>query len=148
MIDVGMILRKAYFNAIGNGAITYAGSDIPVVDEKLDVNITEHDIYVLFTDQSEDNTNANKSNWATEVNMRLQIINQRKATNTKEVVEDVSNQILSILFPTRNTNGLTIDSPLKLTYAHKVSGEYNPLIKNDSGFLISKILIIKNRITQ
>lgn len=145
--DVGQPLRAAYFSVL-NGQLTYEASVIPIVDEKLDVDITEHDIYVLMLDQIEDDTNANKSNWATEVLLRMQVVNQRKSTNTKEVVEDISNQILTILFPTRTTTSLSLTAPLSLTYAKKVSANYNPLIQNDRGFLISKVLEFKNRITQ
>lgn len=148
MIDPGMQIRASYFSVL-NGNITIEGSPIPIVDEKLDVNISEHDIYILMLDQIEDNeTRAVKDKWVNEINFRMQICNQRKSTNTKEVVEDVSNQILTILFPTKQTTAIRLDDPLRLTYARKTSADYQPVVQNNNGFLISKILTFKNRITQ
>ena len=146
MVDIGQKLRKAYFTAL-DGSITYEGSAVPIVDEKLDVNITEHDIYVLMTSQNEVDTN-NKSYFARECDIVLRVINRRKATGTKEAVENVSDQILTVLFPTKNTTGLTVDSPLKLSYARLTQAEYNPLAQEQDSFIISKSLTFKNRIIQ
>lgn len=146
MVDIGQKIRKAYYEAL-TGNLVYESSVIPVVDEKLDVNITEHDIYVLMQAQNEVDRN-NKSFWARECDLSMRIVNQRKATNEKEVVEDVSNQILTILFPTRTTTSLAIDAPLKLVWARLINSEYSPLIQNETGLIISKTITFKNRITQ
>lgn len=148
MNDSGTAIRKSYFNAL-NGLIEIEGSPIPVVDEKLDVNITDHDIYVMMMDQVEDlSTNAVKTYWSNECLLRMQICNQRKATNTKEIVESVADQILTILFPDRLTNALSIDAPFSLTYAKYLNGQYSPVVQNQLGFIITKTLTFKNRITQ
>ena len=146
MIDIGQKLRKAYFTAL-DGNLTWDGAAVPVVDEKLDVQITDQDVYVIMTAQNEVDAN-NKSYWARECDIEMRIINRRKATNTKEVVEDASNQVLTILFPTKNTVGISIDSPLSLTYSRLTNAEYDPLAQTDDGFVISKKLVFKNRITQ
>mgnify|MGYP001050902254 CR=1 FL=1 len=146
MVDTGKELRKAYFSLL-SGQVTVEGSAIPFVDEKLEVNINEHDTYVMFTSQDEEDV-SNKKHFANETLIRLQIVNQRKATNTKEVVESVSNQILSKLFPTRTSWAVSLSSPLSLTYAKYLNGSYNPVEMTDNGFVISKILTIKNRIVQ
>lgn len=147
MTDVGQAIRAAYF-AVLDGQITIEGAAVPIVDEKLDVDISEQDVYVIMTSQDEDGNFSNKSRYVNEVTLRLQIVNQRRATNSKEIVEDVANQILMKVFPSRNTWSVSLDSPLHLTYAKYQSANYNPLIQNEQGFLISKILAFKNRITQ
>lgn len=148
MVDIGVHLRSAYY-AVLNGNITIEGNQIPVVDEKLDVDVSEQDAYVMFITQTEETeTVANKTNYVNETLMRIQVVNQRRATNTKEIVEEVSSQILSLLFPAKNTTAITLGSPLNLTYAKYVTGDYRPLTKNDKGFLISKVLTFKNRVTQ
>lgn len=146
MIDIGQKLRKAYYSAL-SGNITYSGKTVPVVDEKLESNIADNDLYVLFTTQNETDAN-NKSYFARECDLVMTVVNQRKATNTKEAVENVSSQILTILFPTKNSLGLTVDAPIKLTYARLTNAEYNPLVQTENGFIISKSLTIRNRITQ
>lgn len=146
MVDVGQKLRKAYFQLL-NGELIVDEGVIPIVDEKLDVDINEHDTYVLLTSQDETDA-SNKKYFVNETLIRLRIVNQRRATSTKEVVELVSDQILDKLFPTRTTCSLILDSPLSLTYARYVNGDYNPLEENENGFVVSKALVIKNRITQ
>lgn len=146
MLDVGQKLRASYFDAL-DGNLTWDGAAVPVVDEKLDTQITDQDVYIIMTSQNEIDAN-NKSYWARECDIELVIVNRRKATNTKEVVEDVSNQVLTLLFPDKNTTVLSIASPLALTYARLTSAEYNPLVQTEDGFQISKKLIFKNRITQ
>lgn len=146
MIDIGQKLRKAYFSAL-SGNITFSGKTVPVVDEKLEVSIADNDLYILFTTQNETDNN-NKSYFARECDLVMTIVNQRKATNTKEAVENVSSQILTILFPTKASIGLSVDSPLKLTYARLTNAEYNPIAQTDGGFVISKSLTIRNRVTQ
>lgn len=148
MIDIGQPLRKAYFQQLA-GILLYGGNEIPVVDEKLDVQINEHDIYVMMMDQIEDlQTNQIKSHWSNECLLRLTIVNQRRATNTKEIVEDISGQILNILFPDKATINLSLNAPLSLIYARYVNGDYQPLQQNTKGFIITKTLTFKNRVIQ
>ena len=146
MLDIGQKLRAAFFDAL-DGNLTWDGAAVPVVDEKLDVQISDQDVYILMTSQNEIDAN-NKSYWARECDIELVIINRRKATNTKEVVEDVSNQVLTLLFPDKNTTVLSVAAPLSLTYSRLTSAEYNPLVQTEDGFQISKKLTFKNRITQ
>ena len=146
MIDIGQKLRKSYFDAL-DGNLTWDGGAVPVVDEKLDVQITDQDVYIIMTAQNEVDAN-NKTYWARECDIELRIINRRKATNTKEVVENVSDQVLTLLYPTKNTTVLAIDSPLSLTYSRLTNAEYDPLAQTEDGFVISKKLVFKNRITQ
>lgn len=148
MRDVGQAIRQAYFEAL-QGNVVFEGNVIPFVDEKLDIDINEQNIYVLFTTQDEEGQGVqNKTKFVSEVLLKMVIVNQRQATSTKETVEDISNQILETLFPTRTTWSVSLASPLSLTYARFVSAQYNPLVQTDQGFQISKVLTFKNRITQ
>lgn len=146
MIDVGQKLRKAYFDLL-DGNITYGGKVVPVVDEKLEMNINDTELYVIFTSQNEVNVNT-KSNWIREVEMAIRVVNYRQSTNTKEAVENVSSQILNIIFPSKNTNSVSLDSPLKLSMAVLMNSEYNPVVQTENGFFVSKVLVIKNRVIQ
>ena len=146
MIDVGQKLRKSYFDLL-DGNITYGGKIVPVVDEKLELNINDTELYILFTSQNEVNVNT-KSNWIREVEMAIRVVNHRQATNTKEAVENVSGQILNVLFPSKNSNAITLDAPLKLSMAVLMNSEYNPIVQTDTGFYVSKMLLIKNRVIQ
>jgi hypothetical protein len=148
MNDAGQAIRKSFFNALNNQVENpeSAADKIPVVDEKLDLNITEHDLYILIGGQG-GTVLPVKDAWMKELDLSLTIVNRRKATNSKTYVENICDQILTILFPTRNTNGLTVASPFKLTYARLTSEQYN-FEKLADGWQISKTLVFRNHITQ
>lgn len=145
MNDVGQAIRKGFFNAL-NGNITIEGGIIPIVDEKLDLQITEQDYYMLIGDQNENPAN-NKCAWAREVDVTITIANRRKATNSKTGVESVSDQMLQIIFPTRTSFGISVSSPFSLSYVRLTNSSYN-LSPIEGGFLITKQLVFKTRITQ
>jgi hypothetical protein len=148
MLDVGGIVRKAFFDALNNQIDNPENSvaKVPVVDEKLDLNITEHDLYMLIGGQRETSAN-NKTMWADEVDLSITIVNRRKATNSKTTIENIATQMLQVLFPTRNTYGITVSDPFRLSYVKKTNGEY-AFEKLADGWQISKPIIFKTRVTQ
>lgn len=145
MIDIGTPARKAFFDALNEQVANTEGGIIPIVDEKLDARITEHDLYILIGAQNETGRD-NKTNWVGEVDILLTVYNRRKTTSTKTVIEDIARQILSIVFPTRTTLGITISPPYNLTYARLTDRDY-AFEKVESGFEIAKRMTFKMRIT-
>lgn len=145
MIDVGTAIRKGYFDII-NQQVMYNASIIPLVDEKLDAQVTEHTLYMII-DGQEERTVDNKSRYATEIDLMITIVNRRQATNSKTAVEDVAKQILHLLFPEKNKWAVTVPDPLHLTYARFQGAEYR-FEKTDTGFNIIKRMTFRNRITQ
>lgn len=148
MNDVGQPVRKAFYDALNSQVLNPVNSatTVPVVDEKLDLNITEHDLYILIGGQAETPANT-KSSWANEVDLSITFVNRRKATNSKTIIEDIANQVLQILFPTHTTFGITIAEPFKLSYVKTMGAQYN-FEKLDDGWKIQKSIIFKTRITQ
>jgi hypothetical protein len=148
MNDAGQEIRKAFYNALNN-AINIPDDPInkvPIVDEKLDLNITEHDLYMLIGGQQAAAANT-KTTWGKEVDLNITIVNRRKATNTKTIIEDIADQMLQILFPTRTTFGLSVALPFRLSYVKYISDSYT-FEKMLDGWQISKQMIFKARITQ
>jgi hypothetical protein len=148
MNDAGQTVRKGFFNAL-TGAIAIPGDPInkvPIVDEKLDLNITEHDIYMLIGGQAATGADT-KQTWGKEVDLNITIVNRRKATNSKTIIEDIANDMLQILFPTKTTFGLSVSTPFNLTYVKYISDSYS-FEKLVDGWQISKAMIFKTRITQ
>lgn len=148
MNDVGTEVRKAFYDALFNQVENPDNSvaKIPIVDEKLDLNITEHNLYMLIGGQAENSVNT-KSSWAEEVDLNITIVNRRQATNSKTTIENISDQMLGILFPTRTTFGITISSPFLLSYVRKTSAQY-AFEKSTDGWTISKAIVFRTRITQ
>lgn len=144
MIDIGTPARKAFYDAL-HEQVMIEETDIPVVDEKLDERITEHDLYILIGAQNEI-ARDNKTNYVGEVDIVLTIYNRRKATNTKTKVEAIASLILTKVFPTRTTYGISVSDPYNLTYVRLTDRDY-AFEKVDSGFEIGKRLTFKLRIT-
>lgn len=146
MIDYDTGLRKGYYDAL-SGNVTIEGSEIPVVDEKLDTQLTEHDIYIKLTTQNVSQGN-NKSYFAANVDMNIDIVQFTKSVGGKLIVDDVADQVYSLLFPTKNTNAIVVPSPLKLTFAHLQNSTTEPTRKVEGGFITIKTLTFLNRVTQ
>jgi hypothetical protein len=148
MNESGGAIRKAYFEALNNqvGNPEQPINKIPVVDEKLDLNITEHDLYILISGQAGTPKEV-KSMWVKEEDINIMVVNRRKATNSKVLIEDIADQVLTIILPTRTTNGLSIEAPFKLTYARLINDQTN-FEKLQDGWQVSKSLIFRNHITQ
>lgn len=145
MNDAGQAVRKGFYTAL-NGNITIEGAPIPIVDEKLDLDITEHDLYMLIGGQQANAANT-KSTWAKEVDLNITVVNRRKSTNSKTIIENIADQMLRVLFPTKTSFGLTVDVPFKLSYVKYVSDSYQ-FEKLTDGWQISKAMVFKTRITQ
>jgi hypothetical protein len=144
MRDVGTAVRKAIFTAI-NGNVLWEGAPVPVVDEKLDRLISETDLYILIDTQSETQLNV-KCHYATSVNLTLRIVQKRQATNSKTVVENVVNQIMQILKPTKIATGFTLPDPFKLSLFTISSAEYQ-FSAEQGGFQIWKLISTTTRLT-
>lgn len=148
MNDSGQVVRKAFFNALNDQISNPENSStkIPIVDEKLDLNITEADLYLLIGGQVSTAGN-NKQVWADEVDLNITIVNRRKATNSKTTIETIAGDVLQVLFPTRTTFGINIETPFKLSFVKKVSDSY-VFDKQADGWEIKKSIIFKTRVTQ
>ena len=148
MNDVGEAVRKGFYDALYN-VIAIPGdpvNKVPIVDEKLDLNITEHDLYMLIGGQQGAPANT-KQTWVDEEDISITVVNRRKATNSKTTIENIADQMLQVLFPTRTSFGVSVSSPFRLSYIKKVSNQYTFEKMND-GWQISKQIIFKARITQ
>lgn len=146
MIDYDTGLRKAYYDAL-SGNVTIDSSEIPVVDEKLDTQLTEHDIYIKFTTQNVTQGN-NKSYFAANIDMNIDIVQLTDSVGGKLIVDDVAGQIMTLLFPTKNTTALVLPSPLRLTFAHLQNSTTELIRSHPKGFITIKTLTFLNRVYQ
>lgn len=147
MRDTGQVVRKAFFDALNNQVDNPENSavKIPIVDEKLDLNITEADLYMLIGGQQATPANT-KQSWADEVDLNITIVNRRKATNSKTTIETIANDVLGIIFPSRTSFGIIISSPFKLSIVKRISDNY-VFEQTPDGWEIKKSIIIRTRIT-
>jgi hypothetical protein len=146
MIDYDTGLRKGYYDVLV-GLVSINGSVIPVVDEKLDTQLTEHDIYIKLTTQNVVQQN-NKSYFAASVDLSIDIVQLTLSVGGKLTVDDVADQIYNLLFPTKNTITVILPGPLKLTNAYLQNSTTDPMRETPKGFITIKTLTFFNRIIQ
>lgn len=106
MKDDQLAFRMAVFQAL-DGQLTYDSSPVPVCDEKLvDANNT---VYVILSTQTRNNEDT-FSSWNGDHTLLLDIVNKEYAGASKNIIDDVGDQILRILFPAPATDGLVQQS--------------------------------------
>lgn len=145
MIDVGTPARKAFYTALFE-KVELDGSIIPFVDEKLDARISEHDLYILVGAQNEVNK-SNKTNWVKEVDIVLTVVNRTKSSSTKTKIETIVTKISAIVFPTRQTLGISVEAPFSIVWAREIDANY-AFEKLEAGFQVLKQITYRLRITQ
>lgn len=148
MNDSGKEVRTAFYNALNNQVSNPENSatKVPIVDEKLDLNITEADLYMLIGGQQSLPANT-KQSWVDEVDLNITIVNRRKATNSKTTIETIAADVLRIVFPTRTSFGITINAPFRLSIVKRISDSYQ-FNQTADGWEIKKSIILRTRITQ
>lgn len=104
MRDTSKILRYAVYNAL-SGNITYGGTNIPVYDEKKKIH-DKASVYVLLSTQQEVPGNDIQGVFDTESIIDLEICYKTGSEISKDVLDDVSNEVLQILLPTPTTIGI------------------------------------------
>lgn len=102
MKDNKKILRQAVFDAL-DGNVTYDGNPIPVYDEKND----NEPIYILLSNQQEFDDNTSDA-FITRSTLDYEVVEQTGYSVSKDAIDDINDQILTIIFPTPSTTGLTM----------------------------------------
>jgi hypothetical protein len=91
------VLRKVVYDAI-------SGISVPVFDEKRSVSSTAN-FYVLLSTQQEVNSNSDDA-FITLSSIDIEIVKKTGSEVSKDPVDDVEDEILSILHPLPQTDGI------------------------------------------
>ena len=102
MKDVKTILRTAYYSLL-NGNIT-AGAYTVKVSETIALVNDSNAIYILLNSENGKSSNTQQS-WMMEEQMRVDIIG-RGSRFSQAVIDGIASQILQLVLPTPQTNGL------------------------------------------
>jgi hypothetical protein len=111
MRDTTDILSTAVFDAL-NGHVVYNGTNIPVYDEKKKQGASA-DVYILFGTQQETNENTFET-FMTNSILDIEICHKTGSEVSKKTLSGVANEILKILFPTPQTEGITSPSGFEI----------------------------------
>lgn len=143
MKDIGKVIRTAIVTAL-DGNITYNSINVGIFDEAPTEAQTQP--YIILSTQTESDA-SNNARFVTEGSILLDIVTIQGASVTKEIAENISDQILDILQPTVTTTGLTLQTGFSLTYFRKESATYLHATTNTSQML-RKVLRFAFRIQE
>jgi hypothetical protein len=142
MIDVHKKVRKAYYEAL-NGQLTYDGSPVSVWDEKAEA--TTNNIYVLLSTQTATDTST-FSSFDTQTTILIDIVSKSQDRVSKDVLDEVAQQILTIILPTVTTNGLPAQSGVQILNVRKESDNYLPVQLSATGSIIRRLIRFSQRV--
>lgn len=110
MRDTQKILRAAVYNAL-NGTVNVGGV-IPVYDEKRPSTSTAS-VYILLSTQQE-TSNDTQDAFITISSIDIEICQDTGSEVSKDTIDDISNEVLVILMPTRENSGLVSPSNMQI----------------------------------
>lgn len=117
MLDTKKPLRIAVFNAL-DGLLSYNAVAVPVYDEKVRTGESPR-LYVILSTQQESDVEQNDSTWITQSSIDLEIIHRTGSEVSKNPIDEVYEDILEIILPTRQTVGLTIPAGFQFLNAKR-----------------------------
>lgn len=141
MRDVCKQHRIATFTAL-NGNL----GGINLYDEKKKVGQTDT-LFVVFSTQQQTPTDDNDCTWISRNTLDIEIIQKSGSEVSKDVVDDLSNLILSILLPTPGVTNITSGN-LQFGYARAESIISRNLSISDTESIIQKIIRFSVTIVQ
>ncbi len=110
MRDTQKILRAAIYNAL-NGTVNVGGV-IPVFDEARPVDSTAS-VYILLSTQQEVAEDTDET-FITKSFIDIEVCQNTESAVSKDKIDDIGNEVLTILFPTAWSGGITQPSLMQI----------------------------------
>lgn len=142
MKETKKILRVAVFNSL-NGQITIDGNTVPVYDEKND----GENLYILLSNQQETDDNTSDA-FITLSTIDIEVVQQTGYSVSKDDIDDINDQILTILIPTPSTTGMTLPSGFLFHSVRRESSRSLAFEISPTESIIRNITTISTIITQ
>lgn len=135
-------LRNAYFNVL-NGNLSYNSINVPVFDNK--VESPNDSLYVLLTDQAS-SYNGNFARAAWDSLFQIKIISKQYNSVSKDIVDDICQQIEDIISPDTTTIGLQAHTGWQIINVYVNTCNYTELEISSTQTVIQKIVTFSNQI--
>ncbi len=131
MKDCSNNIRTAYLNKL-NGFITYNGQNVPVYGNNSFKTPPKN--YVVIEEINESAQNTNQS-FTSNVDVNIDIFSEQYMTQDNSVVDNIANQILTLLIPTTGIQDIG-DSDFQI-FAMSRTGSRYLSIYNEQNFIIT-----------
>jgi hypothetical protein len=145
MIDVKLPVRKAFYDLL-NGALTYQGSLVPVVDDMKNLGDAST-LWVLLSNQ----TGADSSTFQTfdsDETIVLDVVYKGASRVNKEQVDNVVGQILPLALPAPGSNGLNPFPSVQINCVKVSSDQYLTTALNSSNSVIRRLVTFRMHVRQ
>jgi len=142
MLDCSNNLRNIYINAL-NGNITYGGKNVPVYGQQPFTTTPQN--YIVISSINEVAVNTNNS-FGNSVDVTIDIFSEQYRVYDNSIVDNISSQILNILIPDTQVNGVS-DIFFEVYPIQRTSSSYLPL-RDGENFVARKIVTISNLVNQ
>jgi hypothetical protein len=142
MKDTQKPLRMAMFNLL-SGAIAYDGNTVGVYDEMND----NDDVYILLSTQQE-TFDETSDTFITRSTINLEVVAKTGTTVSKDVLDDISDDIYTLLRPTTSTTGLVNPSGFQIHNVFRESATTQVLQVSPTQSILRKLITIVVTITE
>ena len=142
MKDCSNNIRVKYL-ALLNGNITYNGKNVPVYGNDSFETMPEN--YVIIGDITETADNNNQL-FVSGADVVIDIFSEQYMTRNNSIVDNIANQILTLLIPTTGVQDIG-DADFQIFATARTSSRYLTM-QEGNNYINRKILIINNSIIQ
>jgi hypothetical protein len=142
MKDCSNNIRTQYLSIL-NDNISYNGVNVPVYGN--DTFQTVPDNYVIIGDITE-NADNNNQQFVTDADVIIDIFSEQYMTRDNSIVDDIANQILTLLIPTSGIKDIG-DADFQI-FAKARTGSRYLAVNDGQNYVARKILTINNTIIQ
>ncbi len=145
MRDTQQILRMAVYNLL-NGNLSYNSDNVPVYDEKRKSGDADNIFVILGTQQESDDDTSDA--FITDSSIDIEIQHRTDFEISKDVIDNISNQILELLLPTPQSNGFAVQNLFLIQCVRRTSTISRNFSLTDSQSIVAKIITISCKIVQ
>lgn len=140
MLDINKLVRYGVGQSL-TGQLIYESVSVPVVDDVL-TSDTNSDMYVLLGSQTAVEQ-SNFAKFAHDCTITLDIAHNTGFGVSKDGVDNVAQQIFTILQPTTITNGLTAQAGIQFSDLQKDSDSYLTMTLSDGSAVVRRIIVYR-----
>lgn len=145
MKDTMSILRRAVFDTL-NGNLSYLGSPVNVYDEKKKATASDRLFVILGTQQESDDDTSEY--FITDSTIDIEIYHKTEFEVSKDAIDEVSNQVMSLILPSPSLNGLPVQNLFLIQCVRRLRAISRNFSITDNESVLSKIITFTCKIVQ
>jgi hypothetical protein len=146
MKDTMKPFRKAIYDRLKNNVV-YKSTAVAIYDEKVFTGETPI-VYILFGTQREQNVDDTDCAWETRSSIDILIISRTQSETSKDVLDDISNNILDLLLNLPGSDNLAAQTGFKIIYLKRESAVCGLLQISPTETILQKQLTLTATIIQ